>query len=74
MMYDTPMLADFGVRLSFGLAVLLLVTSWQSVPLPFFRTQCQVILGLLVLAAPGRIAIGGTGANRLDLDRRCCTH
>ena len=51
MMYATPMLADFGVRLSFGLAVLLLVTSWQSVPLPFFRTQCQVILGLLVLAA-----------------------
>ena len=51
MMYDTPMLADFAVRLSFGLAVLLLTTSWQSVPLQFFRTQCQVILGLLVLAA-----------------------
>ena len=51
MLYDTSMLADFGVRLSFGLAVLLLATNWQSVPLPFFRTQCQVILGLLVLAA-----------------------
>lgn len=51
MMYDTPMLADFAVRLSFGLAVLLLMASWRSVPLPFFRTQCQVILGLLVLAA-----------------------
>jgi hypothetical protein len=51
MMYDIPMLADFGVRLSFGLTILLLVTNWQDVPLPFFRTQCQVILGLLVLAA-----------------------
>jgi len=51
MMYDTPMLADFGVRLSFGLAILLLAANWRSVPLPFFRTQCQVILGLLVLAA-----------------------
>jgi len=51
MLYDTPMLADFGVRLSFGLAILLLATSWQRVPLTFFRTQCQVILGLLVLAA-----------------------
>ncbi len=51
MMYDTPMLADFAVRLSFGLAALLLAANWQSVPLPFFRTQCQVILGLLVLAA-----------------------
>jgi hypothetical protein len=45
------MLADFGVRLAFGLAVLLLTTSWRTVPLPFFRTHCQVILGLLVLAA-----------------------
>jgi hypothetical protein len=51
MMHDTPMLADFGVRLAFGLAVLLLTTSWRTVPLPFFRTHCQVILGLLVLAA-----------------------
>ena len=49
-MYDAPMIADFAVRLSFGLAVLLLSTSWRSVALPFFRTQCQVILGLLVLA------------------------
>ena len=45
------MLADFGVRLGFGLAMLLLATSWRTVPLPFFRTHCQVILGLLVLAA-----------------------
>ncbi len=44
------MLADFGVRLAFGLATLLLATSWRTVPLPFFRTHCQVILGLLVLA------------------------
>ncbi len=49
-MHVTPMLADFAVRLSFGLAVLLLTASWHRVPLPYFRTQCQVILGLLVLA------------------------
>ncbi len=51
MTYNTPMLADFAVRLSFGLAILLLAASWRTVPLQFFRTQCQVILGLLVLAA-----------------------
>ena len=51
MMYDAPMLADFAVRLSFGLALLLLVANCQSVPLAFFRTQCQLILGLLVLGA-----------------------
>ncbi len=45
------MLSDFAVRLAFGLAVLLLFTSWRVVPLPFFRTHCQIILGLLVLAA-----------------------
>ena len=45
-----PMLADFAVRLAFGLAVSLMLTSWRAVPLVFFRTQAQVILGLLVLA------------------------
>lgn len=45
-----PMLADFALRLAGGLAAMLLVTSWRSVPLLFFRTHCQVILGLLVLA------------------------
>ena len=28
-----------------------LLVSWREVPLPFFRTQAQIILGLLVLAA-----------------------
>jgi hypothetical protein len=50
-MIATPMLSDFAVRLAFGLAGLLLCTSWRAVPLPFFRTHCQIILGLLVLAA-----------------------
>lgn len=49
MTHDVPMLADFGVRLAFGLALLLLSTSWRVVPLPFFRTHCLVILGLLIL-------------------------
>jgi hypothetical protein len=44
------MLADFAVRMALGLAVSLLLTSWRAVPLPFFRTQAHVILGLLVLA------------------------
>lgn len=46
-----PMLADFALRLSSGLAAMLLVTSWRKVPLAFFRTHCHVMLGLLVLAA-----------------------
>lgn len=50
-MIATPMLSDFAVRLALGLAVLLLGTSWRVVPLPFFRAHCQIILGLLVLAA-----------------------
>ncbi len=46
-----PMLADFALRLACGLAALLLLTPWRQVPPSFFRTHCQVILGLLVLAA-----------------------
>jgi hypothetical protein len=46
-----PMLADFAIRLAFGLALLLLLAPWRIVPPAFFRTHCQVILGLLVLAA-----------------------
>lgn len=46
-----PMLADFAVRLAGGLAVLLLLTPWRVVPPLFFRTHCQIILGLWVLAA-----------------------
>jgi hypothetical protein len=53
------MLADFAVRLSFGLAALLLLTSWRAVPLPFFRTHSQVILGLLVLSALDGARVGG---------------
>jgi hypothetical protein len=58
-MTEAPMLADFAVRLSFGLASLLLLTSWRVVPLPFFRTHCQVVLGLLVLAALDGARAGG---------------
>ena len=46
-----PMLADFVIRLAFGLSITSLMISWRAVPLPFFRTQTQVILGLLVLGA-----------------------
>jgi hypothetical protein len=49
-MYAVPLLADFGVRLAFGLAVALLLTSWRIVPLRFFRIQTLLILGVLVLA------------------------
>jgi hypothetical protein len=50
-MIAAPMLADFAIRLAFGLAISLLLTPWRAVPLPFFRTQAQITLGLLVLAA-----------------------
>jgi len=62
-MIVAPMLADFATRLAFGLAVALVLTSWKAVPLPFFRTGAQVILGLLVLAALDQARSGGqTGA------------
>jgi hypothetical protein len=56
-----PMLSDFALRLAGGLAVLLLMTSWREVPLAYFRTHCQVVLGLLVLAAldAARVGVGG---------------
>jgi hypothetical protein len=54
-----PMLADFAARLACGLAALLLATPWRAVPLPFFRAHCQVMLGLLVLAA---LDLSRTGA------------
>ena len=46
-----PMLADFAVRLAAGLAVSLLAIPWRLVPPVVFRTQCQIVLALLVLAA-----------------------
>jgi hypothetical protein len=58
-MIAAPMLADFATRLAFGLAVGLALTSSRAVPLSFFRTQAQVILGLLVLAALGQARAGG---------------
>jgi hypothetical protein len=58
---NVPMLAEFAVRLSCGLAVLLLLTPWRLVPPAFFRTHCLVILGLLVLAALDASRLGVRG-------------
>jgi hypothetical protein len=58
-MSAAPILADFVVRLAFGLAITLLLTSWRAVPLPFFRTGTQVVLSLLVLAALDQARAGG---------------
>ena len=46
-----PLPAEFALRMSGGLAALLLVAPRRAVPPAFFRTHCLVILGLLVLAA-----------------------
>jgi hypothetical protein len=56
-----PMLADFAARLAWGMAAMLLVTSWRAVPPTFFRTHCQVMLGLLVLAALDISRVGLSG-------------
>jgi hypothetical protein len=56
-----PMLTDFSIRLALGLTVSLLFTSWKAVPLPFFRTQALVVLGLLVLAGLDLARAGGHG-------------
>jgi hypothetical protein len=46
-----PMLADFSIRLAFGLTSTLLLLPWKTVPLRFFRIELQVVLAVLVLAA-----------------------
>lgn len=50
-MITLPMPADFAIRLSGGLAAMLLLAPWRIVPPAFFRTHCLVMLGLLVSAA-----------------------
>src|SRR5436305_563711 len=59
-----PMLADFAIRLAGGLAAVLAVTPWRVVPIRFFRTQGQVILGLGV---PASVAVAGVAAVALGL-------
>ena len=63
-MVTVPMLADFAVRLAFGLIAALALTSWRAVPLRFFRIQSQIALAVLVLggALPGDIRgdLGGS--------------
>jgi hypothetical protein len=56
-----PMLADFAVRLALGLSIATLLVSWRAVPLPFFRTQEQIILALLALAALDQARASGAG-------------
>ena len=60
-MITAPMLADFAVRLALGLSIATVLVSWRTVPLPFFRTQEQIILGLLALAALDQARASGTG-------------
>jgi hypothetical protein len=55
------MLADFAIRLAFGLSLAAVLISWRAIPLPFFRTQAQIILGLLVLAALDQARASGAG-------------
>jgi hypothetical protein len=55
------MLADFAVRLALGLSAATVLVSWRAVPLPFFRTQEQIILALLALAALDQARAGGAG-------------
>ena len=70
-MLSAPMLADFAVRLAFGLSLAAVLVSWREVPLPFFRTQAQIILGLLVLAALDQARVERHGHRLLD-DRAGC--
>jgi hypothetical protein len=58
-MNNSPLLADFAARLCLGLLSAMLLLSWRSVPLAFFRTQHQIVLGLLVLAALDQARAGG---------------
>jgi hypothetical protein len=62
-----PMLADFATRLACGLAVVALATPGRVVPPTYFRTQCQVILGLLVLSALEWSRVGAPGPSRVQV-------
>jgi hypothetical protein len=62
-----PMLADFAARVAFGLSAAVFVVSWRSVPVPFFRTQLQVVLGLVVLAALDQARGGGPAVDSWSL-------
>ena len=46
-----PMPSDFAVRLAGGLAVMLLITPWRTVPPAFYRTHGLIMVGLFALAA-----------------------
>jgi hypothetical protein len=61
-MVAVPMLADFAVRLAFGLILALTLTSWRAVPLRFFRLQTQIVLAVLVLAALAQTSATGASA------------
>lgn len=47
---NPPILADFAVRLAFGLSLVLATSRWRTIPPAFFRTNSLVVLGLFVLA------------------------
>ena len=78
MSHDAPMLADFAVRLAFGMARLAHDVLAERFRSAFFRTHCQVILGLLVLAALDASRLAGPERERRDpgLRRRAglCGH
>jgi hypothetical protein len=61
-MLAVPMLADFAVRLAFGLVAALSLTSWRAVPVRFFSIQSQIALALLVLAALSHGTSSGASA------------
>jgi hypothetical protein len=58
-MNTAPLVADFAARLCLGLLAAMLLLSWRSVPLAFFRIQHQIVLGLFVLAALDQARTGG---------------
>ena len=62
-MRTVPLLADFSIRLSFGMIMALALTSWREVPLRFFRIQNQIILGVLVLGALDQTRSSGSTLN-----------
>ncbi len=61
-MVSVPMLADFAVRLAFGLIVALTLTSWRAVPVAFFRAQSLIAMAILVLAALSQASSTGASA------------
>src|SRR5262245_21479453 len=74
-MPSAPVLANFAVRLAFGMLLACLLSARDEVPPRFFRTLSVVILGVLVLAGLDQArSTGVTMAFWILVAGACCSY